>query len=115
MFEHRLGLALSKSVGEIRAMPYPEYRSWQIYYMLEPFGWHDNEYRTASTLAMIHNTSVSKKKDLKSVKDFMRDMESALLKELEARSLSAPDEDMTEQEKNRIRKEAIKAFGAIPR
>jgi hypothetical protein len=78
MFEHRLGLALHKTVAEIRAMPYAEFKRWQIYYLLEPFGWHDEEYRTAIALTMFHNANRGKGKS-KKVKDFYRDMPSDIL------------------------------------
>jgi hypothetical protein len=82
MFDRRLGLALGKSEGEIRSIPYPEYRRWQLHYMLEPWGWHNDEYLMASIVAMIHNVNCSEKKDMKERSDFMRNMEEAILEEL---------------------------------
>jgi hypothetical protein len=73
MFEHRLGLALGRTIAEVRAMPYEEFVSWKTFFVIEPWGWHDREYRTASLLAMLLNINV-KKEHQKSVKDFYRDM-----------------------------------------
>lgn len=78
MFELRLGLALGKSLAEVRAMPYPEYREWQLFSRIEPFGWHDREYRTAAVLSMLHNAAVEKK-DQKPVEYFIRNMPESLL------------------------------------
>jgi len=79
MFEHRLGLALSKSIGEIRALPYPEYRSWELFYLLEPWDFENDEYRSAAVLAMLYNINRSKGKP-KEVKEFMRNLEDEVLK-----------------------------------
>jgi hypothetical protein len=109
MFEHRLGLALSRSVGEVRALPYPEYRSWQIYYMLEPWGWHNEEYLAAAQIAMIHNTNVAKTKDAKKPSVYMRDMEKDVLEEI--KSPVFVDDEMTETEIESIRAQVKKDFG----
>ena len=87
MFDHRLGLALGKSLAEVRAMPYPEYRSWQVFYLLEPWGWANEEYHFAALLAMLYNANRGKNGKARSVKDFMREMEAHLMKELQ----EAPD------------------------
>lgn len=55
MFDHRLGLALGKSIGEIHKLSYPEYKSWQLFYSVEPWGWHINELRLGRLLALIFN------------------------------------------------------------
>jgi hypothetical protein len=78
MFEHRLGLALGMTLGQIKALPLPEYRSWRAYYKVEPFGWQNDEYRLAYLMALLYNKSVSKRSDAKSTKDFMRDPEKAI-------------------------------------
>ena len=83
MFEHRLGLALSKSISEIRSMSYVEFRSWQLFYLLEPWGWQNEEYYAAVNMAMLYNINRSKGK-VKEPKEFMRDLEGELLKQLEA-------------------------------
>ena len=75
MFEHRLGLALGKSVEEVRnSMTNREFKSWQMFYLIEPWGWHDQEYRTAVLLEMLVNINTAKKSERVSAKDFIRDM-----------------------------------------
>ena len=78
MFQHRLGLALGMTLGQIRALPNEEYRSWRSYYKLEPFGWQDNEYRTAALMTMLNNTAATKQSQTKKIDDFMRDPEKAI-------------------------------------
>lgn len=81
MLEHRLGLALGKTLAEIRAMPYPEFQRWQLYDLVEPIGWPNEEYRTAELLAMLYNANRGKGR-AKEVKDFMRDITGAIVNEL---------------------------------
>jgi len=97
-------LALSKSIGEIRALPYPEFRAWQIYYLLEPWGWHNDEYYAALNLAMLYNINRGKAK-VKEPKEFMRDMQGELLKQLKS------ERDITEMSKDEIIKQVKKDFG----
>jgi len=54
-------------------MPYEEFLNWQIFYQLEPWGWHDREYRTASLLAMLLNVHTDKE-HRKGTSVFYRDM-----------------------------------------
>lgn len=54
-------------------MPYEEFQNWRTFYQLEPWGWHDREYRTASLLAMLVNINV-KRQHRKNTDEFMRDM-----------------------------------------
>lgn len=75
MFEHRLGLALGMTLGQVRSLSNEEYRSWRAYYQLEPFGWQNQEYQTAAIIAMIHNVNAKK---AKKVSDFMRDPERSI-------------------------------------
>lgn len=77
-----MGLALHKSLGEIRALPYPEFSAWQIFYMLEPWGWENNEYLTAALMALLYNMNRGEGKARK-VSEFMRDMETEVLNELQ--------------------------------
>lgn len=81
MFEHRLGSLLSKTLGEVRALPYPEFRSWQLFHMIEPWGWGNDEYRTAVLASLIYNVNRGKAK-AKEVKDFMRDIPKEIFDEL---------------------------------
>ena len=80
MFEHRLGLALGKSLAEVRNLPFDEFVSWKLYYKLEPWGWHDDEYRTAALLTQMWNTRVTKQSQAKKVKDYIRDMPDLLIR-----------------------------------
>ena len=82
MFEHRLGLALGLTLGQIRALPNEEYRSWRSYYKLEPWGWQDSEYRTAALMATMVNTSATKRNQTKKISDFMRDPERAIASQI---------------------------------
>jgi hypothetical protein len=83
MFEHRLGLALGKSISEIRALPYDEFVSWKLFYQLEPWGWHDQEYRTAALLTQMWNVRVSKKSQAKQMDTYYRDMLKNVISNLE--------------------------------
>ena len=64
----------------MRALPAEEFESWQLFYMIEPWGWNDNEYRTGAVLAMLNNVNISKKKDTKKESDYMRDMPKLVMK-----------------------------------
>ena len=104
MFEHRLGLALGKSIGEVRALPYPEYRSWELFHLVEPFGFENDEYRSAAILSMLYNINRTKGK-AKDPKDFMRDMVKEVLKQL----TEIPD--ATELTRDELIKQIKKDFG----
>ena len=54
-------------------MPHPEWRSWYLFSLAEPFGWHDEEVRWASLMALLVNINKGKKSKTKKPKDFMRD------------------------------------------
>lgn len=98
MFDMRLGLALGRSVGEIRKLPYPEYKRWWLFYKLEPWGWYNEEVNVARLLSMQHNTNVTKPKDAKAPNFFVRDMQKLLLDSVKEEEL--PDLDgMSEDEK----------------
>lgn len=105
MFDHRLGLALGKTLTEVRALPYPEYRAWQLYYLLEPWGWHNEEFHFAALLAMLYNANRGKKGKTREVKDFVRDMEKAVLQEL------AEKPDVAELPREELIKMIKKDFG----
>lgn len=94
MFDMRLGLALSKTVGEIHAMPYVEWKNWQTFYLLEPWGWLNEEVNTARIVTMQHNSHAKKSKE---PKDFIRDMAKELLKALED---TIPIKAETEEERH---------------
>jgi hypothetical protein len=85
-------------------MPYPEYRSWELFYLLEPWGWHNSEYHAAVNMAMLYNINRSKGKP-KEVKDFFRDMPKEILDQLK----EAPD--VNELSREDIIKRIKKDFG----
>jgi hypothetical protein len=111
MFEHRLGLALGKTIGEIRALPATEFRRWQLFYMLEPWGWADAEYRTAIALSLLFNIHRGKE-SAKDVSEFMRDMPKETLKYLEGADKNLIPEDLPfEERKARAMELARQFFG----
>lgn len=91
-------------------MPYAEYRAWQLYYMVEPFGWHDNEYRTAIELTMQYNANKGKGK-AKQVKDFYRDMPAEVLKQFTSDEPAELDGMTFEQRRAYIQAQIKKDFG----
>lgn len=109
MFEHRLGLALGKSIGEVRALPYPEFRAWQVFYALEPWGWHNDEFHAANLLAMLYNINRGKGK-AKDAKDFIRNMETALMDALKEQRDPLAGLSLEEQREYQIR-QIKKDFG----
>jgi hypothetical protein len=95
-------------------LPAEEYESWKLYYQIEPFGWHDNEYRTGAILAMLNNVNASKKKDAKKESDYMRDMPKLIMRAYQ--NMSAEDKRRERLLKASIeeRRQLIaKAFGTI--
>lgn len=88
MFEHRLGSLLGRDIAEIRAMPYPEFYRWQLFYQLEPWGWALADMLKAEILTMLYNMNRSKGK-AKDVKDFMQARLPGILKELAEPELPA--------------------------
>ena len=61
-------------MSEVQSLSYDEWSSWRTFYQIEPWGFHDQEYRTASMLAMMANVNMSKKSRPKKVSDFIRNM-----------------------------------------
>lgn len=78
---HRLGALLGKDFGELREMPEPDYRSWELYYLLEPWGWPDREYRTAAIMTAVFNAQGPKRP--REISEFIRDMEAEILAYIE--------------------------------
>ena len=74
-------------MAEVRAMPYPEFRSWQIFYMLEPWGWENEEYLSAAQIATQYNINRGKGKPAKQPKEFMRDLRKMILAEVQKPAL----------------------------
>jgi hypothetical protein len=108
MFDHRLGLALGKSIGEVRRLPYPEYHDWELFYMLEPWGWHNEEYLMSMIVAMVHNIQVKPKSQRKQ-SYFIRDMKKLISEKIN----STPDtSEMTFEERREFTKnQVIRDFG----
>lgn len=109
-----MGLALGKTRSEIRAIPYPEFYGWQLYEMLEPFGWRDREERTGLLLAQIYNTKVEKKSKAKQMTDFIRDMPKLIIEAWEKHERHESQietfEQMSKAEKRRY---IANQFGAM--
>jgi hypothetical protein len=95
-------------------MSYQEFKSWQMFYLIEPWGWYDREYRTAALLAMMVNVNTGKKSKIKTEKDFMRDMPKLIDR---AYSKSQSEANMRERllEANIVerRRMIAQAFGTI--
>jgi hypothetical protein len=83
MFDHRLGSLLRRSLGEVHALSYPEYRSWQLFYLLEPWGWENEEINTVRIIAMIHNAA---SQTAKAPSEFLRDPLNEILNQLKEKS-----------------------------
>lgn len=90
-------------------MSYEEFTSWQTFYLIEPWGWHDREYRTASLLAMLVNVNASKRKDSKDIKDFVRDMPKLIANEIRRMEF---EETMQEKYRNATPKERAQMIAA---
>jgi hypothetical protein len=107
LFDHRLGLALGKSIAEIHRLPYPEYKSWQLFHMIEPWGFADREYRTAALMAQMYNVRVQKRSQAKKVTVWMRDTHKQVLAHLRRmraqanEEMASPDIDLTTEEGRR--------------
>lgn len=90
-------------------MPYPEFRAWQLYYALEPWGWHNQEYYAATLFALLYNVNRGKGKP-KQPKEFTRDMARALLDALRDKPDPLEGMSYTEQREYLIR-QIKKDFG----
>ena len=86
-------------------MSAPEFQSWQLYYVLEPWGWQNDEYRTAVLLAQNYNMRKPKKSHARKPSDFMRDMFKAAIREMS----EPPDmAGMTDEQRREFIKAQIK-------
>ncbi len=113
LFDMRLGLAVGKLDDEIRAMPYPQYRRYQLFYMLEPWGWHDKEERDARALAMLHNVNVWKLADQRPPKDYIRDLGNNVIETLLRKEVEPNIEEMTVEERKALVKQSMKEFFGV--
>ncbi|MBI3165171.1 MAG: hypothetical protein HYZ24_10850 [Chloroflexi bacterium] len=87
-------------------MPYPEYRDWRTFSIIEPLGWWNDEINTARILAMLHNMRA---KEPKEIKEFIRDIPGELLKQLE--QAQDMDDLAPEEKKQKILEAVKKDFG----
>lgn len=95
-------------------MPYPEFILWQTFYLLEPFGFHDAEYRTAALMATIRNANVSKKSALTKITTLIRDMGKEVLKWLREERAQQSEAERYEDMSPEQKREFIRAqFSAI--
>ena len=85
------------SIGQVRSLSAAEYRGWQLFNVIEPWGFPDQEYRTAALLAKLHNVNAGKRKG-KKLEFFMRDLPKAALNYLREKSWEAQEEKRTKLE-----------------
>jgi hypothetical protein len=111
MFDHRLGLALGKSLDEIRAMNVDEWLSWKDFYALEPWGWQDREYRTAMTMAFFHNVYKKKNSPVARVGDYIRDMTAGIENMIARKKQERDFFKMTREEKKNIIRREVRSWG----
>lgn len=83
-------------------MPAPEYRRWELFYMIEPWGWQNLEYLFGKLMSVIAAFSgrTQKGKNV-SAKDFMRDDIAGVKGELEIEAMieGKSDEEIREMKK----------------
>lgn len=81
-----------------------------MFYLLEPWGWANDEYHTAALLAQNYNANRGKRR-AKKVTDFMRDMLKAAISGMTQSSEPEIMKDMTdEQRREFIRAQVKKDF-----
>jgi len=109
MFEYRLGLALSRSRAEVRALPYPEYKDWKLMYAIEPWGWENQEYQTAALRSMLYNIFAGST-DKTTPESFMRDRQSGVVDHLMQLAEITRFDEMPQEERNAIILQKAKQF-----
>jgi len=62
---------LKKSIGWVEALPYREFREWQAYYNIEPFGESRADLRSAINACVVANANRGKNTPAFKVDDFM--------------------------------------------
>jgi len=91
-------LALGKSIGEIRALPNPEYEYWKLFYALEPFG-------AGADTANLYNLNRDPKKPAKNEDELLHDRAKAIIEALRP----PPDlSNMTAEEKREFMLRQVK-------
>ena len=89
-------------------MPAKDYHTFELMYLLEPFGWQNNEYLFGKLMSVI---ATGKSKKAFKVKDFMRDLAGELREEARMDNTLAT---MNAEETRRFKIERIKQiFGII--
>jgi len=109
LFDVRLGLALGKTQEEIRKMPAPDYRDFELLYLLEPWGWQNKEFLFGKLMSVVAAFSGRAKKGV-SAKDFMREDIGGIKGELSVEAMLA---DKTPEEIKEIKKSRIKQIFGI--
>jgi len=110
MFDCRLGIALGLTPAEVRAMPYPDYHRCELFYMLEPWGFRNDEYRMARQILAIYQSQGAGKKT--KVTDLMRDMEKQVIEQLQNNAQPHPDfTNLNDEEKADIIARVKRDFG----
>jgi hypothetical protein len=106
----RLGLALHKTIEEIRDMPVTHYHRWELFYQLEPWGWEEQEYQFAKLRSELWSIANKGKKQFKAI-DFMRDLTKWIF-EIQPSDMT-PEELKAYREEHRdeLRAMAKRAFG----
>lgn len=98
-------------------LPYREYQLWRLFYLVEPWGFNDMEYRLSALLAKLHNTNVAKKTQAKPISFFIRDMPKEVLKairrEIKKEEASSKYDLETEEGRRSASEEIIKSFQQI--
>lgn len=113
MFDHRLGSLLRRSIGEIHQLPYPEYKSWRLFYSVEPWGWDVEEYRLARLLALLININRSKGTPLVRPEDLMRDINKVIQEQEDKQVMIKEFAEMPRNEKRAfVIRQAKMLFGA---
>ena len=113
MFDHRLGLALRKSIGEIHQLPYPEYKRWQLFYSVEPWGWEIEEYRLAKLLALLININRPKNTPPVRPGDLVRDISKVIQEKEDEQSMMEEYTEMPREDKRAfVIRQAKILFGA---
>ena len=69
------------TLQQVRALPYPLFRKWKLFFLVEPWGFPDQEYRTAVLMNHLYNLQVKPSKQ-KKVSDWVRDMFKLLLERI---------------------------------
>jgi len=115
MFDLRLGLALGKSLNEIRSLPNPELALWRAYYLLEPWGWPNEEFQVARILTMLWNRSVDRSKQKSPtfwIRNMLQQAVAAFSREQRAQSPDFIDMD-TPEGKQKATERMVEQFKAM--